>query len=352
MASLIHPDDQKSASAIFKELTKTEWPHVAEGKYRLKDKSGKWRWFLDRTIATRYDSEGKIEEIVGIATEIITTNEPGKLSKPGKASELSKASEPPEQLEPTKTTAESQITEAHDMLYTLLQETLEAVPLAICWKDAESTYQGCNSQFLNIAGLPSDTDIRQKADHDLPWKDTLADTIRKADREVIKSGHPKTETIKAQDTSGDVNVDLKSTRIPLVNSAGKTNGILWVLERAIETAIPSTLLEFLPAKLALLDEDGFVVQANRLWRDFFDDKKGESQLFSRIKRRNKITLERALKDAAGGKNVEVKLNFTSNDDHAVKHHCVFAPSPLEDNLIQCLAIAEEGGKTARERKKN
>ena len=115
--------------------------------------------------------------------------------------------------------------------------------------------------------------------------------------------------------------------------------------------MPATLLEFLPAKLALLDEDGLVVQANSLWRDFFDESESESQLFSRIKRRNKVTLQQALKDAAGGKHVDVKLNFTNSNQEAVKHRCLFAPSPLDDHLIQCLAITETRDKAARENKK-
>ncbi len=59
----IHPDDQSSVAQSIKDFTKGK---DLSGEYRIKDSSGNWRWFHDRSIGKRIEGEATIIEGISI----------------------------------------------------------------------------------------------------------------------------------------------------------------------------------------------------------------------------------------------------------------------------------------------
>ena len=51
----------------------------------------------------------------------------------------------------------------------LLQQVIDAMPLAIVWKSRDSIYQGCNLPFAKIAGFTNVVDVVGRTDHET-WK--------------------------------------------------------------------------------------------------------------------------------------------------------------------------------------
>ena len=66
IGSLVHPDDM----AKIPSWTTEDFGTVKKTEYRMKTKSGKWRWFLGRDTVFQRDSEGNVVQIVGMAQDI------------------------------------------------------------------------------------------------------------------------------------------------------------------------------------------------------------------------------------------------------------------------------------------
>ncbi len=66
----LHPDDTKAAERHFNKISKTHNGEVFEFEYRMRHKSGEWRWFRSRDRVFKRDESGKPAEILGIALDI------------------------------------------------------------------------------------------------------------------------------------------------------------------------------------------------------------------------------------------------------------------------------------------
>jgi PAS domain S-box-containing protein len=66
----MHPDDAKAAEQHFQRITLAENGEVFEFEYRMRHKSGEWRWFRSRDRVFKRDEKGKAKEILGIALDI------------------------------------------------------------------------------------------------------------------------------------------------------------------------------------------------------------------------------------------------------------------------------------------
>ena len=66
VGSLVHPDD----IAKIPGWTTEDFGTLKKTEYRLKTKSGKWRWFLGRDTVFQRDAEGNVTQIVGMAQDI------------------------------------------------------------------------------------------------------------------------------------------------------------------------------------------------------------------------------------------------------------------------------------------
>ncbi|MCJ8272426.1 MAG: PAS domain-containing protein, partial [Psychrosphaera sp.] len=69
LAQAIHPDDQRDFLSALRAHARGDKGHF-EATYRLRDKTGEWRWLLDRGKITDIDEQGQIIRISGTLQDI------------------------------------------------------------------------------------------------------------------------------------------------------------------------------------------------------------------------------------------------------------------------------------------
>lgn len=107
-----------------------------------------------------------------------------------------------------------------------LQTVLDALPLAVFWKDLNSVYLGCNRRFLQDAGLQASHEVIGKTDYDLVWGETDAEAYRADDQAVIASKIAKLEIVEPQLQANGKRIWIETNKIPLQNAEGDVLGIL------------------------------------------------------------------------------------------------------------------------------
>lgn len=106
-----------------------------------------------------------------------------------------------------------------------LQSVLDELPIAIFWKDRNSTYLGCNKIFAEIGGLSSTSEIIGKNDYDLPWKKEESDWFRECDRRIMESEQPEYNIIEPQKQADGSNQWLKTHKVLLRDLEDRVIGI-------------------------------------------------------------------------------------------------------------------------------
>lgn len=78
-----------------------------------------------------------------------------------------------------------------DATQILIKNITNSLPQYLFWKDANSTYLGCNMNFAEFVGLNSPDDIVGLTDYEIGWKKTgaTAETFRKGDQATL-NGSP------------------------------------------------------------------------------------------------------------------------------------------------------------------
>ncbi|MFP5269426.1 PAS domain-containing protein [Coleofasciculus sp.] len=70
LVTLIHPDDLPGILHHFQQLETAQLDQVFDLEYRIKHKTGEWRWLSSRETVFTWNQEGKPEQILGTATDI------------------------------------------------------------------------------------------------------------------------------------------------------------------------------------------------------------------------------------------------------------------------------------------
>lgn len=70
IGAYMHPDDLKRAEKHFSVIKQAPNGETYEFEYRMRHKSGEWRWFRSRDKVFRRDENGRAREILGIAADI------------------------------------------------------------------------------------------------------------------------------------------------------------------------------------------------------------------------------------------------------------------------------------------
>ena len=131
----------------------------------------------------------------------------------------------------------------------LLGSIIQHAPIRVFWKDRESRYLGCNSQFAHHAGLSDFEDIIGKTDYDMSWREQ-AELYRADDKAVMESGMSKLDFEEKQTTPDGQTLWLITSKVPL---RGEDNQIIGVL--GIYTDITSRkLAEERISELAFFDQ--------------------------------------------------------------------------------------------------
>lgn len=119
------------------------------------------------------------------------------------------------------------------------------IPSYIFWKDLNSTFLGCNSNFASIAGLMSPDDIIGRTDFDLVWGKTHAELYRQGDKEVL-DGISKINVRESQLKCNGKLTTILINKIPLVDN---DNQIIGVIGSYMELVYTNYTGKFDPSKL-------------------------------------------------------------------------------------------------------
>lgn len=116
----------------------------------------------------------------------------------------------------------------------ILENVLNTIPQSVFWKDRNSTYLGCNEAFARSVGIERKEDIAGKTDFDLPWPVEHTRAYRADDREVIENKTPKLHIIEPLVLADGSQIFIDTSKVPLVNDAGTTEGVIGIYENITE----------------------------------------------------------------------------------------------------------------------
>ncbi len=116
----------------------------------------------------------------------------------------------------------------------MLQTVMDALPMAIFWKDRELVYCGSNQTFATMAGCRLPSEIVGKTDYDLPWKPEEAEFFRTVDRRVMDADTPELNIEEPMLTARGEQRWIRTNKLPLYDPDGMVNGILGAFEDITE----------------------------------------------------------------------------------------------------------------------
>src|SRR3989338_3395489 len=128
-----------------------------------------------------------------------------------------------------RTQAEEALRKSKD----LLQSVVENAPVRIFWKDRDSRYLGCNTNFAKAAGHSSPGELIGKTDFEL-WSKDLAELYRAGDKEVMDSGNAKLNYEEPGTTPGGNTIWARTSKVPLRDESNRVIGILGIYEDITE----------------------------------------------------------------------------------------------------------------------
>lgn len=115
----------------------------------------------------------------------------------------------------------------------LLKGVIESVPIRVFWKDRESRYLGCNTQFAQDAGLSMPEQLVGKTDFDMGWRDQ-AGLYQQDDRRVMESGESKLGYEEPQTTPAGDTIWLRTSKVPLRGDDQQIVGVLGIYDDITE----------------------------------------------------------------------------------------------------------------------
>ena len=107
----------------------------------------------------------------------------------------------------------------------IIEGIINSIPARVFWKDKNLVYSGCNTAFANDAGFTSPRDIIGKDDFQLGWS-KLAEMYRSDDMQVLNSKKPKLDYEESQITAEGNEINLLTSKTPLLNMQGEVTGII------------------------------------------------------------------------------------------------------------------------------
>ena len=112
----------------------------------------------------------------------------------------------------------------------MFQLVMDNIPQLISWKDINSAYIGCNSNFARVAGLSNPSEITGKTDYELPWKVSEAESFFEIDQLVMDTNKPEQHIILPQLQADGKEAWLDASKIPLQNLDDNVVGLLSTYE--------------------------------------------------------------------------------------------------------------------------
>ncbi len=190
---LLHPDDQAAMRTWITDCMAGKNPGDLE--FRVIDAAGKIRFLNGRGTLER-DKKGHPVRMFGTVQDVTERREAGILLR-----------------------------ESRDFL----QIVVEHIPGRVFWKDRDSRYLGCNTQFANDAGRIGADELIGLTDFEMAWSDQ-ADLYRADDRAVMESGLPKLNFEEPQTTPNGDTIWLRTSKVPLIDENNRVIGVLGLYE--------------------------------------------------------------------------------------------------------------------------
>lgn len=171
------------------------------------------------------DKDGAILEANRAAGTLLNVSQQFLVGKPLTKESLQKVNQELE-IETERKLAQAALQESQQML----RLVMDNIPQLIFWKDRNSVYLGCNSNFARVAGVNSPEQIVGKTDYDLPWKKEESDWFRKCDSRVMETNTPEYRITETQLQADGKESWVETNKIPLHDAAGNVVGILGTYE--------------------------------------------------------------------------------------------------------------------------
>ncbi len=101
----------------------------------------------------------------------------------------------------------------------MLANILNSVPQAICWKDRNGVFLGCNTVFSRLCGFDQPDQIVGKTEYDLPWREHAA-TTQAEEAEIIAQNAPRRYLLEPSQREAGASRWIDATKGPLMDTHG------------------------------------------------------------------------------------------------------------------------------------
>lgn len=116
----------------------------------------------------------------------------------------------------------------------MLRVVLDTIPQSVFWKDNESVYLGCNSNFASLVNLDTPEAVVGKSDAGLFWRQNAADKHRTVELQVIREGRSRLGLSERLIRSDGSEILLESNIVPLRDVEGEVIGVLGCIQDITE----------------------------------------------------------------------------------------------------------------------
>ena len=197
---VVHPDDRAFVDKAYTDSVKNRTPYDIVHRLLMKDGRVK---FVNERCETSYDAAGRPLRSIGTTQDVTERKR-----------------------------AENALVESNEMLRSLV----ENAPIRVFWKDRELRYLGCNAAFARDAGLERPEELIGKDDFQMSWREQ-AELYRADDRLVMNNNTPKLGIEEPQTTPDGRTIWLRTSKVPLRDTAGKVIGLLGIYEDITERSL-------------------------------------------------------------------------------------------------------------------
>jgi diguanylate cyclase (GGDEF)-like protein/PAS domain S-box-containing protein len=151
----------------------------------------------------------------------------------------------------------------------LLSTIIEAIPMSICWKDSQSRYLGCNTQFAINAGVKSADEIIDKFDNELAWGEQAA-KYQLNDQQVISSGVPKLSYEESYISPTGEFFWINKSKAPIHDKHNAVIGMVGVYEDITvrrnsqeKLRLAASVFTYAKESISITDADGLILDVNQ-----------------------------------------------------------------------------------------
>ncbi len=195
--SILHPDDRARTAQVLQEHLDARIP-VKQLEIRLRQKSGDYRWYLDRGKVVVRNQDGSPLRMVGTITDITERKR-----------------------------AEQALAENRQ----LLDAIVEGLPDAVFAKDISGNYLLCNEATGILVGK-NKVEVLGHDDHSI-FPPDVAQVLMETDRRIMTNGSIVTYE-EMMRTEGGVHRTFLTTKGPLLGEQGQVTGIFGIAREVTE----------------------------------------------------------------------------------------------------------------------